>query len=142
MSHLALKGFSQTCQTSPQRMSTVTSNKHSQLKNNQGRPSICCNRKAAPTNAGWFLQITTWYLRGQRPNVTSLVLSGSQNKPQVTFFPVVTGKAEPPYHPCCSTRLKDAALGQMCQELQFLVLNSLHQQCYWHNRSVSSSHLL
>lgn len=50
MSHLARKGFSQTCQTSSQRMSTVTSTKHSQLKNNQ-RLSICYNRKAARWNS-------------------------------------------------------------------------------------------
>lgn len=139
MSHLALKGFSQTCQTSSQRMSTVTSNRHSQLKNNQGRPSICCNRKAAQ-----------WSSHKCRLVLASNNLLPLRTETKCHLFGIILAarishRSRSSQLSQASTRLKDAALGQMCQELQFLVLfstPSLHQRWYWHNKNVSSSHLL
>lgn len=131
MRHLAPKGFSQTCQTSSQRMSTATSSKHSQLENNPWRPWICYNRKAARCNSHKCrLVLANNNLVPLRAEAKCHLCGIIQNKLQVTFFPAVTGKAESPHQPCCSTRLQDAALGQ---ELQFPALSSapsLHQQWY------------
>lgn len=131
MSHLAPKGFSQTRQTSSQRMSTVSSNEHSQLKNNQQRPSSCCSRKAAPCNSHKCrLVLANNNLVPARPGARCH-LFGVALAARIRH----RSQAEEGAH-ISPAAAQGSALGQLWQQLQVLVLSSapsLHQQCYWHN---------
>lgn len=81
------------------------SNRHSQLKNNQQRPSSCCSSKAAPCNSHKCrLVLANNNLVPLRPSVTRLVLSwqaeqgtdhrGCHRQSRVTTSPLLQHQAE------------------------------------------------
>lgn len=107
MSHLSPKAFSQTCQTSSQRMSTVTATSTASWKTTSRDPQVVAAERQLHVTliyAGWSLQITTWYHWGQRPNVTYWVLfwqaeQGTghlwlSRQSRVTTSPLLQHKAE------------------------------------------------